>query len=314
MTELLPSKSDICSNAEDSSTDMLLVGFESYMVNEQGLSQGTIRGRMFMIHRYLKACAENAIIDVFSSYAAEEFLKFLRLKKKYSRRSLQYVTYCLRAFFRYGASCGRCNKLLVDCLRSTRVYSLASVPTGPNWSDVRRLISESCGDKPSDIRACAVLMLLTVYGLRPSEVKSLVLSDFDWEHERLTITSTKQIRRKRIFPLSRPVGEAVLRYLQEVRPRSSYKNVFLTLDGTRPIRDIYMLVSRRLKKLNVPLQQYGPRGLRHACATRLMEAGLSLAQIGMHLGHSDVDATRLYAKVNMKALRRVADIDIGEYL
>ncbi|OOI96830.1 hypothetical protein BMT76_12130 [Escherichia coli] len=75
-----------------------------------------------------------------------------------------------------------------------------------------------------------------------------------------------------------------------------------------------MLVSRRLKKMNVPLQQYGPRGLRHACATRLMEAGLSLAQIGMHLGHSDVDATRLYAKVNMKALRRVADIDIGEYL
>lgn len=61
---------------------MLLVGFESYMVNEQGLSQGTIRGRMFMIHRYLKACAENAIIDMFSSYAAEEFLKFLRLKKK----------------------------------------------------------------------------------------------------------------------------------------------------------------------------------------------------------------------------------------
>ena len=53
MTELLPSKSDICSNAEDSSTDMLLVGFESYMVNEQGLSQETIRGRMFMIHRAL---------------------------------------------------------------------------------------------------------------------------------------------------------------------------------------------------------------------------------------------------------------------
>lgn len=105
MTELLPSKSDICSNAEDSSTDMLLVGFESYMVNEQGLSQETIRGRMFMIHRYLKACAENAIIDVFSSYAAEEFLKFLRLKKRYSRRSLQYVTYCLRAFFRYGGLC-----------------------------------------------------------------------------------------------------------------------------------------------------------------------------------------------------------------
>lgn len=40
VTELLPSKSDICSNAEDSSTDMLLVGFESYMVNERGTVTG----------------------------------------------------------------------------------------------------------------------------------------------------------------------------------------------------------------------------------------------------------------------------------
>ncbi|MBK5017921.1 tyrosine-type recombinase/integrase [Pantoea sp. S62] len=75
-----------------------------------------------------------------------------------------------------------------------------------------------------------------------------------------------------------------------------------------------MLVSERLKKLNVSLPQYGPRGLRHACATRLMEAGIPLDQIGMHLGHTDADATRIYAKVDMKALRRVADIDIGKYL
>lgn len=295
------------------SNSVLIANFESYMEHELGLSRATICGRGFVIRHYLKACNNASGIDVFSFEGAEYFLKYLSSYRNYSRKSLQHVTYCLRAFFRYGSRCGLCSDGLADCVRSTRVYSLNYVPEGPAWNDVLRVLRESEGDKPSDIRALAILMLLAIYGLRPSEVKALTLNDFDWEHELLTIDSTKT-RRRRIFPLSRPVGEAVLRYLREARPPSALRHVFLTLDGSRPVRDIYIPVSLRLRKLNISLPQFGPRGLRHACATRLMEADIPLAQIGMHLGHTDADATRIYAKVDMKALRRVADIDIGKYL
>lgn len=43
----------------------------------------------------------------------------------------------------------------------------------------------------------------------------------------------------------------------------------------------------------------------------LVTQGLSLKEIGDHLGHSSSSATRIYAKVNLPELRVVADLDLG---
>jgi site-specific recombinase XerD len=51
--------------------------------------------------------------------------------------------------------------------------------------------------------------------------------------------------------------------------------------------------------------------LRHACATRLVSEGLSLKEIGDHLGHRSTAATRIYAKVDLPHLRAVAAFDLG---
>jgi site-specific recombinase XerD len=39
-----------------------------------------------------------------------------------------------------------------------------------------------------------------------------------------------------------------------------------------------------------------------------------LKEIGDHLGHRDVEATRIYAKVDLVRLREVGDFDLGELL
>jgi hypothetical protein len=44
------------------------------------------------------------------------------------------------------------------------------------------------------------------------------------------------------------------------------------------------------------------------------QPGLSLKEIGDHLGHRDVEATRIYAKVDLARLRDVADFDLRELL
>ena len=76
-----------------------LAEFENYMKRELELSPVTISGRIFMIRHYLEACANNPDADIFSVLSAETFLNFLSSEKKYSRKSLQYVTHCLRMFF-----------------------------------------------------------------------------------------------------------------------------------------------------------------------------------------------------------------------
>jgi hypothetical protein len=39
-----------------------------------------------------------------------------------------------------------------------------------------------------------------------------------------------------------------------------------------------------------------------------------LKEIGDHLGHRSMDATRIYAKIDLPALRRVARFDLGGVL
>ena len=47
---------------------------------------------------------------------------------------------------------------------------------------------------------------------------------------------------------------------------------------------------------------------------RLVDAGLSFKTIGDFVGHRTPDATKIYAKVNLKALREVAMGDGEEVL
>jgi integrase len=71
---------------------------------------------------------------------------------------------------------------------------------------------------------------------------------------------------------------------------------------------------RRLGKRADSIKHHGPHSLRHACATRLINEGLSLKEISDHLGQRDLEATRIYAKVDLVQLREVANFDLGELL
>jgi site-specific recombinase XerD len=77
---------------------------------------------------------------------------------------------------------------------------------------------------------------------------------------------------------------------------------------------VWPIVAERLRRLGVASPHRGPHAIRHACATHLLAQGLSLKEIGDHLGHQRPDTTRIYAKVDLTGLRRVADFDMGGLL
>ena len=155
-------------------------------------------------------------------------------------------------------------------------------------------------------------MLLAVYGLRSGEVRRLRLEDLDWSNEVIRIERSKQ-RRIQYYPFITSVGNAVLQYLQHGRPHCTHRELFVTLRA--PIRPLsagamYNVVSSRLVSLGIRVPRHGPHCLRHACASHLVAAGLSLKEIGDHLGHRSAYATRIYAKVDLAGLREVANFDL----
>ena len=222
----------------------------------------------------------------------------------------------LRAFFRFAEARGWCRKGLAASIRSPRVFSQASLPLGPSWDDVRRLLAMTEGDQPYNIRARPILMLFAIYGLRRGEVSRLRLEDFDWEHEVFRVVSSKT-GRVRTYPLTRSVGDAILRYLQEVRPRSSHRELFLITASSLPAG-----AARRCGKwLANACDPYTCRFRTTGLMPYVMPvrrdcwppACLS-RRSATNWGTSDPDSTRIYAKVDLVGLRQVADFDMGGVL
>jgi integrase len=198
----------------------------------------------------------------------------------------------------------------------TREEMLRIAAVGPAWGDVERLILSTDGNTARDIRDQAILRLLATYGFRRGEVSRLRLDDVDWDHDRLLVRRPKQ-RGSQEYPLLPSVGDAIARYLQDARPKSPHREIFLTLRA--PIvalsgDGLYDVVYSRLKALGIASLRRGPHALRHACAGRLVAQGLSLKEIGDHLGHRSASATRIYAKVDLAGLREVAAFDLGGLL
>jgi len=287
--------------------------FVDYMRQEKGLSPHTITYRNITVQDFLTGLERrhHSLRDV----SAREIDRWLTGKVHgggYARLTVQTRASTLRSFLYYAQQKGWCREGLADTVKSARCYTGESFPLGPSWQDVRQLLSSLKDHHSSAIRDRAIILLLAVYGLRAGEVAGLRLEDFDWERELLRVRRPKQ-RKAQEYPLVGSVGDAVVRYLRKVRPASERREIFLTCRAPyRPLHSgtLWPVVARRLRGLGVKLPHYGPHCLRHACATRLLHQGLSLKEIGDHLGHTNPETTRIYAKVDLAKLREVGQINL----
>jgi integrase/recombinase XerD len=291
----------------------LIQDFACYMRNECGLSEATVRNRCWHARRFLDGFAEQN--RSFAEVSVRDVDAFLDRhgSQGWGRVTVATSARALRSFFRHVAMRGWCGVGIAAGIVGPRLFEQETLPVGPPWTDVQRLITSTNGNRPRDIRDRAILMLLAIYGFRSREVAGLRLEQMNWEREILAILRPKQ-RRAQEYPLLQSVGEAILRYLQQVRPRCARREIFLTLKAPfRPLSSgaLYHLVSTRLCALDIKSPHRGPHSLRHACAGHLVAERFSLKEIGDHLGHRSAEATRTYAKVDLTGLREVANFDLG---
>jgi site-specific recombinase XerD len=290
--------------------------FVRHLREERGLSPVTIVTRCERLAWFFKSL--NPPRDSLRAISIADVDAFIKAKADggWMRSSLSTLASSLRSFFRYAEGQGWCAPGIAAVIESPRLYVREGLPAAPRWEDVQRLLASTRGPRPADVRDYPVLILLAVYGLRRGEVAQLTLDDLDWAGERLLVQRPKQ-RCTQTYPLLPALGEAVLRYLRDARPRCAHRALFLTLDAPlRPLSgaSIAAAVRARLKALGIPLSRRGAHCLRHACARHLLASGFSLKQIGDHLGHRSATSTLTYTKVDVEGLRQVAELDLGGLL
>ncbi len=116
-----------------------------------------------------------------------------------------------------------------------------------------------------------------------------------------------------VFPLTEEIGNALIDYIRYGRPVSQLRKVFLRANAPfKPFgkdNNLHYIITRyrRRATINLPVQnRKGMHSLRHTMASRLLEAGIPLETISGIMGHISMDTTRIYTKVNIKALQSVA--------
>ncbi len=289
--------------------------YTTFHRQEKGFTNATLVGQCQTIHAFFQHLT--ASHRSLSAVTEADTASFLAAGKARGWRvvSQRDAAQNLRSFLRFAAQRNWCPSHLSEAIHLPRVYRHATLPLGPRWNQVRQLIASTRGSSPKSIRDRAMILLLAVYGFRVGEVAALRLEDIDWQTNVIRLRRSK-CHRPGIYPLTEPVGQAILRYLQRVRPTTCpHRTLFISrLQPFRPVNSnaITAIVRQRQQQLGQKLTRYGAHGLRHACATHLLAEGFTFKQIGDQLGHTSSAATGIYAKVDLAGLREVAAIDIKE--
>ena len=290
-----------------------VAAYEAWMRDERGLSEKTICIYRSTVDRFLDWLAiREVVLALAKTTDIDQFIEDMTTGRDYGRVTIRGYLQRLRAFFRFAEQRGWCVHGIAASCVSPRVYQDRRVPNGLSREDVRRLLATTEGDRPINQRDRAILMLLIAYGLRAGEVCRLQLDDVNWEEETLRVRRSKSGRMD-LFPLSRGVGHAVVRYVRNVRPARPERALFFTM--TAPIRalaqnSLSSMVHNRMVRLGIVAKRRGAHVLRHSAAQQLLDHGMSLKVIGDYLGHRSSSATSVYARVDLSALREVAEVNL----
>jgi site-specific recombinase XerD len=235
----------------------LIDEFRRELRDGRGLSPETVHGYTDRSQRFLNWLPRD--IESISSVTLRHLDEYFDAKRAAGWQAATIKASCqaLRSLFNYAELRGWCVSGFASGIRSPRIPKYQSLPRGPSWRDVRRLIRSTSGNDPADMKARAIILLCSVYALRNSEVCRLRLEDIDWRKETMTIRRCKGSRIQQ-FPLQFEVGEAILRYLQ-VRPRCTCRNVFVTERLPRhPLlkTTLGQIVTKRMKQLDIEVEHF----------------------------------------------------------
>lgn len=174
---------------------------------------------------------------------------------------------------------------------------------------VEQLLNAPDPNVPLELRDRALLEVLYSTGIRVGELENVFVSEVNLTEQTLFVRQGKGSK-ERLVPLGTTAAEWVQRYLNEVRPalvkhRPQERVLFVVKSGEplkqTQIREILKKYRRRCH-LRKPVT---PHGLRHACATHLLQAGADIRLIQQLLGHEKLDSTAIYTRVMPSDLKKV---------
>jgi site-specific recombinase XerD len=295
--------------AQITAHDRIFEEFDAYLLTERGLAPKSIIGHFPAIRRFLhEVCPAGD--DYLGRISQGDVIRYIeRHAQDLSPGTAKAMCCSLRAFLRYLHHRGLNPSALAGCVPSIRRWKLANLPTHLPAAQVQKVLDGCDRATVMGRRDYAILMLLARLGLRADEVAMVTLDDIDWRASEMVVRAKGRQRAR--MPIPPDVGAAVVAYLRHGRPTSTCRRLFLrTLAprvGFASGCAITMIAKAALDRVGIEdCAHRGAHIFRHSLATELLRSGASLSEIGQLLRHESHDTTRIYAKVDVDALRTLS--------
>ncbi len=287
-------------------------GYLTCMRDLHGFSKGTLVKNGDEAKRFLHWLGPRANYKTLSLLNVSDIDAYFQHRMPELRRATRRgVCASLRSFMRYLYSKGHIRQDLSMAVTGPPRYAFAEIPRAFSEEDIQRLLRTVEHDRsPSGLRDRAILLLLVTYGIRAGEVARLRLEDIDWREERIRIRQSKTGAESHL-PLVTSVGNALLEYLEEGRPQSGRREVFLGIYAPHnPFScgsSLASLIQHRVKRAGIATKgRHGSHALRFARAIRLLRASVPIKTIGDLLGHQSADSTGVYLRLAEDDLRSIS--------
>jgi site-specific recombinase XerD len=272
---------------------------------QRGTHDRTLYNYSLPIRALIRQCSEDP-----SKLSARSLRQFvLRHSRHAGWATAKRCTTALRMFLRFLIAQGRCRADLLGAIPVLAHWRLASLPRYLSPDEVERIIDSCNTHSPVGKRDRAILLLLARLGLRAGDIVQLRLGDLDWKGASIQVSGKG--RRQTRLPLSQEVGQAIVAYLQAARPPTQTDAVFLR--SRAPFRafashcTVSMLVAHAMRRAGVKRPSRGAAHLlRHSVASSLLRHGASLQEISALLRHQCLETTQIYAKIDVTALKQIA--------
>ncbi|MFQ5516339.1 MAG: site-specific integrase [Acidimicrobiia bacterium] len=291
------------------SADQLVEEFEKHLRRTQGTHPNTSRKDAYYVRLFLEYVGDGDLIEV-AALSPPEVISFIQsLVERYQPTTIRGFSTALRRFFRFLHVEGLRGDHLDNAVPGVVFRRHAGLPRHLDVRQLKRFVAGLDRSTPRGLRDRAMILCIVRLGLRASEVVRLRLEDIDWRAAVLNVP-TRKTGHGAVLPLVADVGEAIVEYIEHGRPRTTSRHVFVLhhhrVGEPASPQVVSDAVTAALDKAGVKTPIRGANLLRHTLATRLIRSGASLKEIADLLGHRSLEATQIYAKLDLESLREVA--------
>ena len=292
-----------------SQIDQIINEFYSYLINVRGLAYKTCKYHTKNVKIFINKIFPKNYIN-FKILTPSKIRNFLYNNfLYYNRRTFGLFIYSIRSFCKYLQFKGIINNSLIESFPRIIEYKSTTIPESLTKAETNILLESFDRNTAIGKRDYAIVICIMELGLRAGEVANITLDEINWKDQTIYLPLNKT-RESHVLPITPLMQKAIIDYLQNGRPKTSARQVFVyhrAPVGQGIISSVVTnVIMRAIVRTQLKSNSKGANLLRSTFATNLLQKGATLKEIADLLGHNSIDTTTIYTKVDFSKLTQVA--------